>query len=143
MNGGQKQRLSMARAVFAHSKLLVMNDCFSGLDANTEDLVFDNLLSKDGLLRRANVIIVLASSDYRRVPYTDYIVLLNDQGQLHYAGNLDELNQNPYIDWLVGDSTMQASRRLQEGLTKNRRKSIPPANTATDATAAVSSAPMS
>lgn len=53
----------MARAAFARSELLVMDDCFSGLDANTEDLVFDNLLGKEGLLRKANMTIVLASSD--------------------------------------------------------------------------------
>lgn len=53
----------MARAAFARSEILVMDDCFSGLDANTEDLVFDNLLSKEGLLRKANTTIVLASSD--------------------------------------------------------------------------------
>jgi hypothetical protein len=40
-----------------------MDDCFSGLDANTEDVVFDNLLSQEGILRKANMTIVLASSD--------------------------------------------------------------------------------
>lgn len=53
----------MARAAFARSELLVMDDCFSGLDANTEDTVFDNLLSQEGILRKANMTIVLASSD--------------------------------------------------------------------------------
>lgn len=53
----------MARAAFARSELLVMDDCFSGLDANTEDTVFENLLSQEGILRKANMTIVLASSD--------------------------------------------------------------------------------
>lgn len=59
----------MARAAFARSELLVMDDCFSGLDANTEDLVFDNLLSKEGLLRKAKTTIVLASSDCECIIY--------------------------------------------------------------------------
>lgn len=57
----------MARAAFARSELLVMDDCFSGLDANTEDIVFDNLLSKEGILRKANMTIVLASSDCKYI----------------------------------------------------------------------------
>ncbi|RFU80509.1 abc transporter [Trichoderma arundinaceum] len=137
MSGGQKQRLSMARAAFARSELLVMDDCFSGLDANTEDLVFDNLLGKEGLLRRANMTIILASSDYRRVPYADQIVLLNEQGQLQYVGSVDELKQNSDLNWLMGDTNAQANKGQQDNITRNKRKSKSPANQATDAAAAV------
>lgn len=59
----------MARAAFARSELLVMDDCFSGLDANTEDTVFDNLLSREGILRKANMTIVLASSDCEYIAF--------------------------------------------------------------------------
>ncbi|KAM0463152.1 hypothetical protein ACHAPV_003278 [Trichoderma viride] len=135
ISGGQKQRLSMARAAFARSELLVMDDCFSGLDANTEDTVFDNLLSRDGILRKANMTIVLASSDYRRVPYADQIILLNDQGQLQYAGSVDDLKEKPDLKWLLGDSAAKANKRSKEGITKNKRKSEPSTNSAPDAIA--------
>lgn len=46
-----------------------MDDCFSGLDANTEDTVFDNLLSQEGILRKANMTIVLASSDCEYIAF--------------------------------------------------------------------------
>jgi ATP-binding cassette, subfamily C (CFTR/MRP), member 1 len=36
---------------------------FSGLDPTTEDIVFHNLLGQEGLLRNANMTVVLASSD--------------------------------------------------------------------------------
>ncbi|EHK50430.1 multidrug resistance-like protein [Trichoderma atroviride IMI 206040] len=136
ISGGQKQRLSMARAAFARSELLVMDDCFSGLDANTEDTVFDNLLSREGILRKANMTIVLASSDYRRVPYADQIILLNERGQLQYAGSVDDLQKNPDFKRLLGDSTTKAIKRSKEGITKNKRKPEPLANSAPNAVAA-------
>ncbi|KAL7924395.1 multidrug resistance-like protein [Trichoderma austrokoningii] len=136
ISGGQKQRLSMARAAFARSELLLMDDCFSGLDANTEDVVFDNLLSKEGIFRKANMTIVLASSDYRRVPYADQIILLSEQGQLRYAGSVDDLKENPDFNWLLGDSTTQTSKRSKDGITKSKRKPEPSTNPAQDAVAA-------
>ncbi|KAK6449569.1 hypothetical protein FP744_10005819 [Trichoderma asperellum] len=135
ISGGQKQRLSIARAAFARSEVLVMDDCFSGLDANTEDTVFDNLLSKEGILRKANMTIVLASSDYRRVSYADQIILLSEQGQLRYAGSVDNLKENPDFSWLLRDPAAQASKRSREGITKSKRKLEPSTNPATDAAA--------
>ena len=63
MSGGQKQRLSIARAIYARRELLLLDDVFSGLDANTEDVVFDNLLGENGLTRKANMTVILVSSD--------------------------------------------------------------------------------
>ncbi|KAF2718047.1 hypothetical protein K431DRAFT_297243 [Polychaeton citri CBS 116435] len=46
LSGGQKQRIAMARAVYSREKLLLLDDCFSGLDSTTEDPIFDRLLEK-------------------------------------------------------------------------------------------------
>ncbi|KYK57377.1 ABC transporter [Drechmeria coniospora] len=103
MSGGQKQRLSIARAIYARRELLILDDVFSGLDANTEDLVFDNLLGENGLLRKANITVIVATSDVRRVPFADKIVVLNEHGQLRFAGLPAELKQATDLDWAVGE----------------------------------------
>ncbi|KLU87012.1 hypothetical protein MAPG_06018, partial [Magnaporthiopsis poae ATCC 64411] len=82
MSGGQKHRLAIARAVYAKKEFVVLDDVFGGLDAATADLVFDNLFGEQGLLRRANATIVLASSDTKRLRYADDIVALDSHGQL-------------------------------------------------------------
>ncbi|KAF4311832.1 Metal resistance protein YCF1-like protein 2 [Botryosphaeria dothidea] len=92
MSGGQKQRLSIARAVYARKEFMIFDDVFSGLDAATEELVFDSLLGETGMLRHARTTVVVASSDVRRAPYADYIVLLNDKGQIVEAGTSAELS---------------------------------------------------
>ncbi|KND86897.1 Canalicular multispecific organic anion transporter 2 [Tolypocladium ophioglossoides CBS 100239] len=110
MSGGQKQRLSIARAIYARRELLLLDDVFSGLDANTEDVVFDNLLGEDGLVRKANMTVIVVSSDVRRVPYADKVVVLNENGQLRYAGSPADLKQATDLDWAIGKTQTKNSR---------------------------------
>lgn len=44
LSGGQKHRLALARAVFARKDVVIMDDVFSGLDADAEEYIF---LSQD------------------------------------------------------------------------------------------------
>ncbi|KAI0845269.1 hypothetical protein F5Y00DRAFT_273058 [Daldinia vernicosa] len=45
LSGGQKQRVSLARCLYLQSNLLIMDDVFSGLDADTEDVVFQRVVT--------------------------------------------------------------------------------------------------
>ncbi|KAI6782255.1 Leucinostatins biosynthesis cluster protein H [Emericellopsis cladophorae] len=65
MSGGQKQRLSLARAIYARRELLLLDDSFSGIDASTEDALFMGLLGHNGLLRSANMTTIMTSSSSR------------------------------------------------------------------------------
>ncbi|KAH8806029.1 ABC transporter [Xylogone sp. PMI_703] len=90
---GQKHRLSIARALYSGAELLILDDCFSGLDAATENTIFHNLLGKDGLVRTARMTIVVASSIGQRAFYADQVVLLNDEGQISNSGTPEELSE--------------------------------------------------
>jgi ATP-binding cassette subfamily B protein len=43
LSGGQKQRLSIARAIVREPKLLILDDCLSAVDTNTENKILNNL----------------------------------------------------------------------------------------------------
>ncbi|KAF6795321.1 ABC multidrug transporter [Colletotrichum sojae] len=92
MSGGQRHRLSLARAVYSGAEFLIFDDPFSGLDSETEDVIFHNLLGEQGLLRQANMTVVVASSNIRRAPYADQVVLLNERGQISEVGTPAELS---------------------------------------------------
>ena len=92
LSGGQSQRLSLARAAYARRDLGILDDVLSGLDFETEDRVFHNLLGVDGLFRRQCATIILASSSVRRLPYADNIVVLNEEGSILEQGSFKELN---------------------------------------------------
>lgn len=62
LSGGQSQRISLARAVYAQKDVIMLDDVFSGLDAHTENAVFHNLLGIHGILRQFKTTVIIASS---------------------------------------------------------------------------------
>ena len=49
LSGGQKQRLSIARALIRDPKLLILDDCLSAVDTETEEIILSNLKKNNAL----------------------------------------------------------------------------------------------
>ncbi|RYP73609.1 hypothetical protein DL771_003497 [Monosporascus sp. 5C6A] len=90
LSGGQKQRVSLARALYLQSDLLVLDDIFSGLDADTEEQVFRRVFGPDGLLRRRRSTVVLCTHSIRHLAAAHYIIALGG-GTVVEQGSFDEL----------------------------------------------------
>lgn len=90
LSGGQKQRVSLARALYLQSDLLVLDDIFSGLDADTEEQVFRQVFGPDGLLRRRRSTVILCTHSIRHLPAADYIIALGD-GTIAEQGTFSDL----------------------------------------------------
>jgi len=100
LSGGQKQRVSLARALYLQSDLLVLDDVFSGLDADTEEQVFRQVFGPDGLLRRRGATVVLCTHSIKHLPVADYIIVLGD-GTVTEQGTFSELmGRDGYIQRL-------------------------------------------
>ncbi|GKZ21921.1 hypothetical protein AbraIFM66951_007309 [Aspergillus brasiliensis] len=94
LSGGQKQRLSLARALYLPSNLLVLDDVFSGLDADTEEKVFQQVFGSDGLLRQRGSTVVLCTHSVRHLPTADYIIVLGN-GNVEEQGTFIDLSSRP------------------------------------------------
>lgn len=81
----------MARAVYARKEFIILDDVFSGLDAETEDQVFSRLFGKDGLLRQMRTTVLLATHAIHRLAYSDQIVALDSTGTIIEQGTFQQL----------------------------------------------------
>jgi ATP-binding cassette subfamily B protein len=85
LSGGQKQRVSIARAVIKNPDILLLDDCLSAVDTETEEAILQNLLSfcKDKTT-------VIVSHRVSSAKNADKIIIL-DQGRVIEQGTHNQL----------------------------------------------------
>ncbi|HEY9842830.1 MAG TPA: ABC transporter ATP-binding protein [Candidatus Obscuribacterales bacterium] len=89
ISGGQKQRIAIARALVEKPRILILDDCTSALDAETETRFWKALHAfVPGML------VLLVTHRVRTLQLADSIVLLQ-QGRVIATGHHDELSQHP------------------------------------------------
>jgi len=91
LSGGQKQRVSIARAVVKDPEILLLDDCLSAVDTETEETILNNLLA---FCRDKTTIIV--SHRVSSAKNADKIIIL-DHGEIIQQGSHNQLvNQEGY-----------------------------------------------
>lgn len=85
LSGGQKQRASIARALTARPTILVLDDCLSAVDTDTEERILRNLKNET---REISTIII--AQRISTVAHADEIVVL-DKGRITERGTDAEL----------------------------------------------------
>lgn len=102
LSGGQKQRATLARGLVRQAPILVLDDCFSSVDTETEE----HILSELKRLRRGQTTI-LVSHRVSTARHSDRIVVL-DAGRVVEVGTHEELLQ-------LGGSYAELERIQREG----------------------------
>nr|WP_315145451.1 ABC transporter ATP-binding protein [uncultured Flavobacterium sp.] len=91
LSGGQKQRVSIARAIIKNPKILLLDDCLSAVDTETEEAILNNLqeICKD----KTTIIVSHRVSSSKNA---DRIIIL-EEGQIIEQGSHNQLiNQDGY-----------------------------------------------
>ncbi|KAL7760511.1 hypothetical protein ACKLNR_010601 [Fusarium oxysporum f. sp. zingiberi] len=100
LSGGQKQRVSLARALYLESDLVILDDVFSGLDADTELHVFQRVFGPGGLLQQRRTTVVFCTHSVRFLPFSDHVIALGDN-TIKEQGSFKELaEQGGYVQSL-------------------------------------------
>jgi ATP-binding cassette subfamily B protein len=90
-SGGQKQRLSIARAIAKDPQIFIFDDSFSALDFKTESTIFNNLKNE---LKSKTIIIV--AQRISSIKGADQIIVL-DKGQVVGSGTHEKLLESNLV----------------------------------------------
>jgi ABC-type bacteriocin/lantibiotic exporter with double-glycine peptidase domain len=85
LSGGQRQRLGLARALFTSPRLLVLDEATSSLDANTEKMVTDYLLTRKG-----EITMIVIAHRLSTVMQADRLIYIQD-GKIHGYDTFENL----------------------------------------------------
>ncbi|KAI3529772.1 ABC transporter [Colletotrichum filicis] len=91
LSGGQKWRLTLARAIYSRAGILVLDDIFSAVDAHVGRHIYEKCLTGDLCQGRTRILVThhVALCE----PRTKFIVELGD-GTVQHSGFLSELTED-------------------------------------------------
>ena len=88
LSGGQKQRISIARAVIRKPRLLILDDCLSAVDTNTEAHILGSLAKLNE--KNPDLSTLMVSHRISTIKHADQILVI-DNGELIESGTHQEL----------------------------------------------------
>ncbi|KAF8636372.1 hypothetical protein AX17_003557 [Amanita inopinata Kibby_2008] len=108
LSGGQRARIALARAVYARSDLVLLDDCLAAVDSHVARHVFDNVIGPKGLL--ASKARVFVTNSVAFVKQMDRLVYLR-RGIVFESGSYAEImnSENSEIHNLVRSHGINSS----------------------------------
>ena len=97
LSGGQRRRIDIARALFHHPKILILDEPTTGLDPQTRQILW-NVIS--GLRKNENMTVFLTTHYMEEAAEADYVVIL-DNGKISAEGTPLQLKNTYTGDYIT------------------------------------------
>jgi ABC-type multidrug transport system fused ATPase/permease subunit len=94
LSGGQKARVALARSVYHHADISLIDDALSAVDAHVAKHLFHQCIVEELLTEKRSVILVTNALQFLSHPRVDRIVVLSD-GRVAEQGSYQELANKP------------------------------------------------
>ncbi|KAJ7214037.1 P-loop containing nucleoside triphosphate hydrolase protein [Mycena pura] len=112
LSGGQKARLTLARAAYSKASILLLDDVLAALDVHTAQWIVEKLFSGD-LLQNRTVILVTHNVALTR-PIADFIVTFGSDGRIQAQGSVSEITQRGSIAAQIREEQQLLDKTLQQ-----------------------------
>ena len=108
LSGGQKARVSLARACYSGSDIILMDDPISALDANVRKKIFKQVFQ--GTLSKKTRVLVTHAIDFLHL--TDRIIVMKE-GRVMAVGTYNELQTNSVLQEVleINKKNMEESKK--------------------------------
>lgn len=114
LSGGQKWRVTLARAIYSRAGILVFDDIFSAVDAHVGRHIFEKCLTGELAVGRTRILVTHHVALVQ--PKVKYLLELGD-GRLLHGGLLSELENDGILELIKSHEQSQAEIRDDENAT--------------------------
>ncbi|KZV73085.1 ATP-binding cassette transporter [Peniophora sp. CONT] len=104
LSGGQKARITLARAIYSSAEVLLLDDVLAALDVHTARWIVEKCFKGD--LVKGRTVILVTHNVAMASPLADYVVALGTDGSIASRGTVS--------DALATDETLRAGLEEQE-----------------------------
>ena len=119
LSGGQKARISIARALYAEKDIYIFDDPISALDANVGMKVMKNCIIK----HLSNKTRILVTHALQYIPFANRIIYIN-KGEIKWMGTYQEIKEQDFFKSFYEKMSRQSSQEdpmLQTKTSQERR----------------------
>ncbi|KAK4183219.1 92fa4e65-f2b9-41ea-8f4e-0e0d5e2b8a44 [Podospora australis] len=114
LSGGQKWRVTLARAIYSRAGILVLDDIFSAVDAHVGRHIFEKCLNGELATGRTRILVTHHVSLCE--PKTKYLVELGE-GRVLHAGLLSELREEGALQQIKSHEQSAQTIEVDEAVT--------------------------
>ena len=105
LSGGQKQRISIARALIKNPKILLLDDCLSAVDTETEEAILNELKENN-----KDTSIIIVCHRVSSAKNADFIMILKDGEIAQYGTHKDLVNNAGYYKELYEEQQVKEGK---------------------------------
>ena len=110
LSGGQKARISLARAVYQSHDIYLLDDPLSAVDSHVGAQLFLNVLGPEGMLRNKTRLLVTHELSYLK--YADLILVMQD-GKIVSEGSYEEMMKRGAFSQLLEECKTEQEETAQ------------------------------
>lgn len=114
LSGGQKARISLARAVYQNHDIYLLDDPMSAVDAHVGCQLFNSVIGPEGMLR--NKTRILVTNELSFLEMSDLIIVMKD-GKIEYEGKYQELMNQGAFSQLLSECEQEDRERREAAVT--------------------------
>ncbi|KAI6199337.1 Multidrug resistance-associated protein 1 [Aphelenchoides besseyi] len=121
LSGGQKARVSLARAVYTQADFCLLDDVLSAVDSHVGEHIFNQVIGPFGCLNKTTRIVALNSTHF--LNQFDKIICLSE-GRITHCGSYQSLINNPTLPISKHSTTIDKTTEFEHLKTDNQNSQL-------------------
>lgn len=123
LSGGQKARVSLARALYRKADLYLLDDPLSAVDAHVGKHLFDRCISNTGFLGKQNASVILVTHQVHFLQKANWAVIMKD-GMIERQGRPEDLAKAGVDLMKIAEESEEIQRKRSMSRSLSRSSSI-------------------